>query len=211
MTNNNQKTKFFNIKKLSSLLVTVLGTLYLFLILTGVIDKQNKRFQTPEIIIFSIIVVLNSDFIEQLKKLSISKEGLTLEKEVKEQVEKTQEEVEKTKKDLDENKEQIDRLLDFTIKHILNQYELSHLQQLGIPNEPFKFDASKGNLKNELRKLRDLGLISEPDGSRLWVGRLPNKGDDLNKLVKLTGKGKQYLKTVEGVLQQIDNTSDSEQ
>ena len=75
--------------------------------------------------------------------------------------------------------------------------------------KPFKFDASKGNLKNELRKLRDLGLISEPDGHRLWVGRLPDKGDDLKKFVKLTERGKQYLETVEEVLKQIDNTSDS--
>ncbi|MDJ0903619.1 MAG: hypothetical protein QNJ55_32975 [Xenococcus sp. MO_188.B8] len=211
MTNNNQKTDFFNLKKISSFLVTVLGTLYLVFILTGGIDQENRRFETPEIIIFSIIVILNSDFIEQLKKLSISKEGFTLEKEVKEQVAKTKKDVEKTKEDLDENKKEIDRLLDFTIKHILNQYELSHLQKLGIPNKKFKFDASKGNLKNELRKLRDLGLISEPDGRRLWVGRLPDKGDDLNKFVKLTEKGKQYLETVEKVLKQIDKTTDSEQ
>lgn len=207
MTNNNQKPNFLNIKTLSSWLVTVLGTLYLFLILTGAIDKTNRRFQTPEIIIFSIIVVLNSDFIEQLKKLSISKEGLTLEKEVKE----TKQEVKETKQEVNESKDEIKKLLDFTIKHILNQYELRHLQKLGMSDKPFKFDASKGNLKNELRKLRDLGLISEPDGSRLWVGRLPNKGEDLNKLLKLTGKGKQYLETVEKVLKQIDNTTDSEQ
>ena len=85
----NGEFSFCNINKLSSFLVTVLGTLYLVFILTGVIDKEKRRFETPEIIIFSIIVILNSDFIEQLKKLSISKEGFTLEKEVKEQVAKT--------------------------------------------------------------------------------------------------------------------------
>lgn len=202
MTNDNQKKEFFNINKLSSFLVTILGTLYLVFILAGGIDQENRRFETPEIIIFSIIVILNSDFIEQLKKLSISKEGLTLEKEVKE----TKQEVKETKQEVNESKDEIKRLLDFTIKHILNQYELRHLQKLGVPDKPFKFDASKGNLKNELRKLRDLGLISELDGRRLWVGRLPDKGDDLNKFVKLTERGKQYLETVEGVLKQVDNT-----
>lgn len=205
MTNDNQKKEFFNINKLSSFLVTILGTLYLVFILAGGIDQENRRFETPEIIIFSIIVILNSDFIEQLKKLSISKEGLTLEKEVNE----TKQQVQETKQEVNESKDEIKRLLDFTIKHILNRYELRHLQKLGMPDKPFKFDASKGNLKNELRKLRDLGLISEPDGRRLWVGRLPDKGDDLKKFVKLTERGKQYLDTVEGVLKQVDNTIDS--
>ena len=207
MTRNNQKTNFLNINKLSSFLVTILGSFYLVLILTGAIDKTNRRFQTPEIIIFSIIVVLNSDFIEQLKKLSISKEGLTLEKEVKE----TKQEVKETKQEVNESKDEIKRLLDFTIKHILNQYELRHLQKLGMSDKSFKFDANKGNLKNELRKLRDLGLISKPNGERLWVGKIPDRGDDLKKFVKLTERGKQYLETVERVLEQIDNTSNSGQ
>ena len=60
-------------------------------------------------------------------------------------MQETKQQVQETKENLNENKDEIKRLLDFTIKHILNQYELRHLQKLGCSNQPFKFDASKGN------------------------------------------------------------------
>jgi hypothetical protein len=99
----------------------------------------------------------------------------------------------KKAKKLSKQLAEIKLLLAFTIAQLLPEWELEHLTKLVDPDLPFEYDTTIGNLRGELEHLHKLGLIS---GQNASIAELPDRGDDLKQLIKLTKLGKHYISLV---------------
>lgn len=186
--------KLFKISSAISLVVTTLGLVYLLLVLVGKVNKE--RFGQTEAVIFTTILILNSGVIEKLEKFEFGKDGITLELEKKvQEVEQEQEQI----KELEQsNRANIEGVVQFLVRSFLTEYERSHLKKIA-GDEPFKYTRSIP-FENELRRLRDLGLIESRTEERLSIGRLPKSAADLRAYVQITELGKECLSLVENAL-----------
>lgn len=90
-----------------SALITLFGLIYLLLVLLGQVDKQSQRFQIPEVIIFTVVLLLNSESLQRLSKLQFGKEGVSFElNEIKQnqaEIKHNQEKIQETQKKEQEN------------------------------------------------------------------------------------------------------------
>ncbi len=98
----------------------------------------------------------------------------------------------KTKK-LSKQLDEIRQLLGFAIAQLLPEWEQEHLAKLAAREQPFEYDATKGNLRSELEHLSKLDLISVHETN---MAELPDRGDDLKQWIKLTKLGKLYISVV---------------
>lgn len=103
-----------------SFFITVFGLIYLVLVLLGQVDQQSKRFQIPEVIIFTGILLLNSESWQRLSKLQVGKEGFSFElnelkqgqAEIKQKQEKIQETQQEQRENIAELRSIFERFLD---------------------------------------------------------------------------------------------------
>ncbi len=90
-----------------SFLITAFGLIYLLLVVLGQIDQQSKRFQIPEVIIFTGILLLNSENWQRLSKLQVGKEGFSFElnelKQGQDKIKQNQEKIQETQQEQREN------------------------------------------------------------------------------------------------------------
>ncbi len=47
-----------NYRSILSIVITLFGLVYLLLVLLVQVDKQSKRFQIPEVIVFTVVLLL---------------------------------------------------------------------------------------------------------------------------------------------------------
>jgi hypothetical protein len=186
----NTGSKSFKLSSAISPIVTAVGLIYLFLVLVGTVNKD--RFGQTEAIIFTTILILNSGVVEKLEKFEFGKNGITLELEKKvQEVEQKQEQI----KELGQsNRANIEGVVQFLVRSFLTKHEYSHLKKIA-ENQPFKYTKSIP-FENELRRLRDLGLIESPTEKHLSISRLPRSGADLRNDVQITDLGKECLSLV---------------
>lgn len=90
-----------------SALITLFGLIYLLLVLLGQVDKQSKRFQIPEVIIFTVVLLINSESLQRLSKLQFGKEGVSFElnelKQGQAEIKQNQEKIQETQQEQREN------------------------------------------------------------------------------------------------------------
>ena len=82
-------------------------------------------------------------------------------------------------------------MIRFIISHLINQYEVMHLEQLA-GDAPFPFE-KRISFDQELRHLRDIGFVENCPGVSPSIAQLPHRGDDLRRFFRLTERGRQYL------------------
>ncbi len=94
-------------RPLLSFFITAFGLIYLLLVLLGRIDQQSKRFQIPEVIIFTGILLLNSESWQRLSKLQVGKEGFSFElnelKQGQDEIKQNQDKIQETQQEQREN------------------------------------------------------------------------------------------------------------
>lgn len=119
-TEHYQKKVDTNPRSILSFIITLFGLLYLLLLLSGQIDKESKRFQIPEVIIFTVVLLLNSENLQRLSKLQFGKDGVSLElneikqgqNEIKQNQERIQATQQEQRKSITELTEICERFLD---------------------------------------------------------------------------------------------------
>lgn len=98
---------------------------YLLLVLSGQVDKQSKRFQIPEVIVFTVVLLLNSETLQRLSKLQFGKEGVSLElneiKQSQDEIKQNQEKIQATQQ---EQRESITELREIFEKFLDNNQPL---------------------------------------------------------------------------------------
>jgi len=108
MENENSQNKLDRYtRRIFSALITLFGLIYLLLVLLGKVDKQSQRFQIPEVIIFTVVLLLNSESLQRLSKLQFGKEGVSFElNEIKQgqaEIKQNQEKIQEIQKKEQEN------------------------------------------------------------------------------------------------------------
>jgi hypothetical protein len=115
--------------------------------------KPESKYGLTEVTIFIAILVMNSSVIERLIRLSLSKEGFSLELDRK--IEMVKDRQSKQEKDI--------KLLRFFIANFIGKYELMHLEGLER-GRPYPFDNVSWTFEAELVNLRSRGLIDHFQG-----------------------------------------------
>ena len=82
--------------------------------------------------------------------------------------------------------------IEFLISHMLPVYEYDHLRRLS-GDQPVEFERND-NFENEMRHLRNIRFIEHRDNTPFGIRKLPQRGDDLRKLFRVTEGGMEYLK-----------------
>ncbi len=174
-----------------SLVVTTIGLIYLLLVLGGRVSKD--RFGQTEAAIFIAILLLNSNLIERLEKFQFNKDGVTV--DLKEQLAAVQGKQAEIQQLSQSTKHDTQQIVQFLVRSFLNDYEYSHLKKLDN-HEPFPFKKQR-SFEEQLRRLRDLGLIESVSSDRLAIGKLPAQGDNLKAFVQITDCGRECLSMLE--------------
>lgn len=199
MTN---RRRFINQSQWDSALLIIVTCFSLFYLIAIPFGWIRTRFELTEIIIFTIILLINSELLERLRKLGINKDGITFELDQIQAEQKNQRDNIETNKANIEAVTNILQRLTFLESQIaenqketqlinqtlLNEYELKHLRKLA-DNASFNY-TRRPSFERELRHLRALGLIETlPEKS---ISHLPERGD-LKEHLRITEHGKKYL------------------
>jgi hypothetical protein len=124
-TEHYQKKADTNSRSILSIVITLFGLVYLLLVLLGQVDKQSKRFQIPEVIVFTVVLLLNSETLQRLSKLQFGKEGVSLElneiKQSQDEIKQNQEKIQATQQ---EQRESITELREIFEKFLDNNQPL---------------------------------------------------------------------------------------
>ena len=82
--------------------------------------------------------------------------------------------------------------LKFIVAHLVTRQELAHLKNLKTVSMPFRW-VRTGDFENELRHLRDLGLLQTKHGKTI-ADMLRDEGSDAHAHIEITQSGMTYLK-----------------
>jgi hypothetical protein len=124
-TEHYQKKADTSSRSILSIVITLFGLVYLLLVLLGQVDKQSKRFQIPEVIVFTVVLLLNSETLQRVSKLQFGKEGVSLElneiKQSQDEIKQNQERIQATQL---EQRESITELREIFEKFLDNNQPL---------------------------------------------------------------------------------------
>ncbi|WP_143755451.1 hypothetical protein [Gloeocapsopsis sp. IPPAS B-1203] len=200
--------QFINQSKWDSFLLVVVTCFSLFYLLAIPFGWIRTRFELTEIIIFTIILLINSELLERLRKLGINKDGITFE------LDQIQAEQKNQRDNIETNKANIEAVTNILQRltlleaqlaenrkdsHLLSQnllddYELKHLRKLAS-DTPFNYKRQP-SFERELRHLRALGFVENMPGKT--ISHMPERGD-LKEHLRITEHGKQYLDKIESM------------
>lgn len=156
-TKNYQKKTGINSRSILSSLITLFGLVYLLLVLLGQVDQQSKRFQIPEVIIFTVVLLLNSETLQRLSKLQFGKEGISLElneiKQTQDEIKQNQEKIQATQR---EQKESITELKEIFEKFLDNNQPLvDMLRRVSEVSITDKFLPNKSTILDESKETEE--------------------------------------------------------
>ncbi|MBW8879465.1 MAG: hypothetical protein JF614_31410 [Acidobacteria bacterium] len=164
--------------KILSAGITLLGALYLVAVPLGWI--RDNRFGTTEAVVFVSLLFFNSVLVTRLERFSFSGKGVEFQlQQVREEQRKQQAEISSLK---------------FLISYFVSESELIHLKKLaGKVESKFnvKDEWDQNILRDELRRLRSLGLIAMI--ANWWIAQIPRQGD-LTEYCRITDRGLEYLR-----------------
>jgi hypothetical protein len=192
---NNQNTINFIVSKVISLL----SLLYFIAIPLG---WTKSQFSTEDVVVLLIILLFNSELLEKLVKLVISKDGITLDlNQIKETQDSQQVSIQANQSNIEAISNIIQRITtleeqiaqnknekELIVNSLLSDYELKHLEQLSS-NQPFPYTKQRA-FEQELRHLRAFGFIENLPGKT--ISGMPATGE-LREYVKITQKGLDFL------------------
>lgn len=166
----------------------IITTIYVLLIPFGFVAKDN-RWQTEEIVLVGILLIISSQLLESITDLTIGKEGISAKFN---QLEAKQEE---QKNQLSKQQAEI-RSLQIALEGIVTRFELDKLNGLN-KEEPFLCYYSE-DLYEELKRLRAMGLVQNHEGVGLETIKKEYKDKsqklDLKRFFYITYQGQEYLK-----------------
>jgi hypothetical protein len=185
--------------------ISILSVIYFTAIPLGWV---NTKFDFPDVVVLFIILLFNSELLEKLVKLGISRDGITLDLN---QIIAEQDSQKVSIKSNTDNIEAITNIVqrltlleqqmaenksekELIINSLLSEYELKHLYSLE-KNESFSFTKQR-SFEQELRHLRAFGFIENLPGKT--ISGMPETGE-LRDYVKITQRGRDYLKKREHV------------
>lgn len=186
-------------------IITLLALLYLAAIPLGQI---KNKFEPTDVVILIIVLLFNSDLFERVETLEYKDGGLKVE------LKKIKQEQEVQRDHIEANTNIIQRLaaLERTlaangqgkqqIASLLDEHELKHLKRLAS-DQPYLDYVKQRSFNQELRRLRTIGFIENYPGKS--IGSMPNQGN-LRDYVRLTERGKEYLKLIEPTEQKEQTT-----
>jgi hypothetical protein len=94
-----------------------------------------------------------------------------------------------------EQRAELDNILRFLLENFVSKYEIIHLEKLAS-GEPFPFQWGE-TFEAELRRLIGLGLIERLPGKGLHG--MKREGGDAHNYLRITERGKNYLKYRQGL------------
>jgi hypothetical protein len=185
--------------------ISILSVIYFAAIPLGWV---NTKFDIPDVVVLFIILLFNSELLEKLVKLGISRDGITLDLN---QIIAEQDSQKVSIKSNTDNIEAITNIVqrltlleqqmaenksdkELIINSLLSEYELKHLSVLAN-NESLSFTKQR-SFEQELRHLRAFGFIENLPGTT--ISGMPETGD-LRDYVKITQRGRDYLQKREQV------------
>jgi DNA-binding transcriptional regulator YhcF (GntR family) len=197
--------QFINQNKWDSFLLVIVTCFSLFYLIAIPFGWIHTRFELTEIIILAIILLINSELLERLRKLGITKDGITFELDQIQAEQKSQRDnIETNKANIEAATNVLQRLTwlesqiaerskDQVLSHnLLNEYELKHLRKLAS-DTPFNYKRQP-SFERELRYLRALGFVENIPGKT--ISQMPERGN-LKEYIRITEQGKHYLEKIE--------------
>ncbi|BAY41970.1 hypothetical protein NIES2111_63660 (plasmid) [Nostoc sp. NIES-2111] len=146
-TKNHQEKTDINSRSIFSFVITLFGLFYLLLVLLGQVDKQSRRFQIPEVVVFTVVLILNSDTLQRLSKLSFGKEGISLElneiKQSQDEIKQNQEKIQATQQEQRESITELKKIFEKFLDN--NQPLVDMLKRASEVSLTEKFLSSKSS------------------------------------------------------------------
>lgn len=200
---NGTNSKANNQNLISFILIKVISFLSLLYFAAIPLGWVSMKFDIPDVIILLIVLLFNSELLEKLVKLVITKDGITLD------LNQIIAEQGSQKANIESNAANIEAITnilqrialleqqtlqtqgenELIIGSLLSKYELKHLEQLAS-EQPFPFTKQRA-FEQELRRLRTFGFIENLTGKR--ISTIPESGD-LKDYLRITEQGREYLK-----------------
>lgn len=193
-TNNQNQLNFILLKAIS-----FLSLIYFAAIPLGWV---KTKLDIPDIVVLFIILLFNSELLDKLVKLVVSKDGITLDLNQiiaeqgsqKASIETNAANIEaitnilKRITLLEQQMAQTQTDKETLINNLLSDFELKHLQKLAS-DQPFPFKRQR-DFEQELRHLRAFGFIENLPGKT--ISKMPETGN-LKDYLQITEQGREYL------------------
>jgi hypothetical protein len=152
-------------RSILSIVITLFGLVYLLLVLLGQVDKQSKRFQIPEVIVFTVVLLLNSETLQRLSKLQFGKEGVSLElieiKQGQDEIKQNQERIHAVQQ---EQRESITKLREIFEKFLDNNQPLvamlKQASEVSITDRFFPDKSSTSEMPEDTSKKTSTAVLS---------------------------------------------------
>ncbi|WP_416666615.1 hypothetical protein [Egbenema bharatensis] len=167
-------------------MATVLGVIYLILLVAGEIDPEDRRLKNTDVAILLIVLLINSDLTERLAKFRLGSEGVTLKLE---ELEEQQDRMNQTQRI---QEEEIKDLAGLLVRDLLSTKERDLLKRLAA-DRPFPYE-DKEKFVEDLIQLGDRELIESPSQDELKIEEIPQSSDDLKQFVQVSQLGYICLK-----------------
>lgn len=166
----------------------IITTLYVLLIPFGFVAKDN-RWQTEEIVLLGILLIISSQLLESLTDLTVGKEGISAKfKQLKAKQEEQKDQLSKQQAEI--------RSLQVALQGIVTRFELDKL--IGLNKEESFLCYYSEDLYEELKRLRAMGLVQNHEGVGLETIKREFKDKsqklDLKRFFYITDQGREYLK-----------------
>ncbi|HEY9636453.1 MAG TPA: hypothetical protein V6D14_23825 [Coleofasciculaceae cyanobacterium] len=196
-------------KELFIKVITLLVLLYLAAIPFG---QVKNKFEPTDVVILIVLLLFNSGLFERLGTLEYKDGGLKVELSQLKQEQEAQRDNIQANTNIIQRLSALERMISANgqekqqITSLLDENELKHLKRLASDQTYLDY-VKQQNFKQELRRLRTLGLIETCPGKQ--IGLIPEQGN-LRDYVKLTERGKQYLTRREQAEQTEHTTNNSE-
>ncbi|MBP5976403.1 hypothetical protein HW132_27665 [Brasilonema sp. CT11] len=207
--NNQNKLNFGFLK-----IISFLSLLYFVAIPLGWV---KQKLETADVVIFAIILLINSELLERLVKLVISKDGITFDlDEIKAEQDSQKVNIEANTANIEAITNIVKRLTfleqemaksknqnQLLVSSLLSDFELKHLLLLAS-DEPFPYTKQRP-FEQELRHLRALGFIENLQNKT--ISFMPETGN-LKDYLKITEQGREYLRKREQAESEDNNCFD---
>ncbi|MCU0527366.1 MAG: hypothetical protein MUF72_21375 [Elainella sp. Prado103] len=191
--------------------VLTIGYLIFSLIIPMFLKPERplpRKIETPDIILIALVLLFNSGLLNRLEDFGISQDsGVTarfrqLKQEVNDQKRQIDELQAQQLQQLEEQQKNLEEMQAFMYNFLLGEKDYEKIRQLyqhAQAKTRYEFYVS-GRVGDELRRLRDFGLVKTKSGYISDVVRASDAGNhaiDLTQYLDVTDLGRKFLATRE--------------
>lgn len=184
-------------------------------------DRQlPRKIETPDIILIALVLLFNSGLLNRLEDFGISQDsGVTAKfRQLKEEVNDQKKQIDELQaqqlQQLEAQQKNLQEMQAFMYNFLLGDKDFEKIAQLhqhAQANTHYKFYVSD-RVGDELRRLRDLGLVATQSGYISDIVRASDHGRnpiDLTQYLNITELGKKFLATRETLQSKDQAASDA--